>query len=29
MKNGIKKTKWDVWEMLWENCKKNKKSLGQ
>ena len=25
MKNRTKKMKWDVWGMLWENCKKNKK----
>ena len=28
MKNGTKKMKWDIWGMLWENCKKNKKIVG-
>ena len=27
MKNRMKKTKWDVWGMLWENCEKNKKTV--
>ena len=27
MKNRMKKTTWDVWGILWENCKKKNKKI--